>query len=70
MEAGFSSSVVDVVPPQLPPSLLHITESHSCQAEQRFGLPVSTCGSGFGRSGSVVGFFLNFVAVVSEKHLI
>lgn len=68
MEAGFVSSVVDAVLPHLPPSFLHITQDHSCQAEQRFGLPVSTCGSGLGRSDTVLfSFFKNFVAVVFRK---
>lgn len=66
----FFSSVVDTVPPQLPRSLLQITESHSCQAEQRSSLPASTCGSGLGRSDTVLFFFfffLNFVAMVFRK---
>lgn len=72
MEADVFSYVLVVAPPQLPPSLLHITESHSCHAEQRSGLPASTCGSGFGRSDTVLFsfFFFSFCCCNFQKSLL
>lgn len=57
----FFSSIIDVALPHLSPSFLHVTKSHSCQAEQRFGLSASTCGSGLGRCDTVLFSFLKIL---------